>query len=33
MVTTSRPLWENHSPAHICPFDQACSYLEWAGKE
>jgi glutamate dehydrogenase (NAD(P)+) len=33
MVTTSRPVWENHSPAHICPFDQACSYLEWAGKE
>ncbi|WP_016949512.1 Glu/Leu/Phe/Val dehydrogenase [Anabaena sp. PCC 7108] len=33
MVTTSRPVWENHSPAHICPFDQACSYLEWAAKE
>lgn len=23
--------WED--PGHICPFDQACSYLEWAGKE
>ncbi|TAE58414.1 MAG: Glu/Leu/Phe/Val dehydrogenase [Nostocales cyanobacterium] len=33
MVTTSRPVWENQSPAHICPFDQACSYLEWAAKE
>jgi glutamate dehydrogenase (NAD(P)+) len=33
MVTTSLPLRENHSPAHICPYDQACSYLEWAAKE
>ncbi|WP_413171938.1 Glu/Leu/Phe/Val family dehydrogenase [Anabaena azotica] len=33
MVTTSRPVIETHSPAHICPFDQACSYLEWAAKE
>ena len=33
MVTTSLPLMENHSPAHICPYDQACSYLEWAAKE
>ncbi|MBD2664200.1 glutamate dehydrogenase [Richelia sinica FACHB-800] len=33
MVTTSIPVWETHSPAHICPFDQACSYLDWAGKE
>ena len=33
MVTTSLPLIENHSPAHICPYDQACSYLEWAAKE
>jgi len=33
MMTTSLPLIENHSPAHICPYDQACSYLEWAAKE
>lgn len=33
MVTASRPMIETHSPAHICPFDQACSYLEWAAKE
>ncbi|MBK1990885.1 Glu/Leu/Phe/Val dehydrogenase [Sphaerospermopsis aphanizomenoides BCCUSP55] len=33
MVTTSRLVIETHSPAHICPFDQACSYLEWAAKE
>ena len=33
MITTSLPLIENHSPAHICPYDQACSYLEWAAKE
>jgi len=33
MVTTSLPLMENHSPAHICPYDQACSYLQWAAKE
>jgi glutamate dehydrogenase (NAD(P)+) len=24
---------ESDSPAHICPYDQACSYLEWAAKE
>jgi glutamate dehydrogenase (NAD(P)+)/glutamate dehydrogenase (NADP+) len=24
---------ENPSPAHICPFDQACSYLEEAARE
>ena len=24
---------ENPSPAYICPFDQACSYLDAAGKE
>jgi glutamate dehydrogenase (NAD(P)+) len=33
MMTTSLPLIENHSPVHICPYDQACSYLEWAAKE
>jgi glutamate dehydrogenase/leucine dehydrogenase len=33
MVSTSLPPLESHSPAHICPFDQACSYLEWAAKE
>lgn len=33
MVSTSQRPLETHSPAHICPFDQACSYLEWAGKE
>jgi len=33
MVTTSLPLMESDSPAHICPYDQACSYLEWAAKE
>ena len=33
MMTTSLPLIENHSPAYICPYDQACSYLEWAAKE
>jgi glutamate dehydrogenase (NAD(P)+)/glutamate dehydrogenase (NADP+) len=33
MVSSSiRPL-ETPSPAHICPFDQACSYLEQAAKE
>jgi glutamate dehydrogenase/leucine dehydrogenase len=32
VVTPVLPL-ESHSPAHICPFDQACSYLEWAAKE
>jgi glutamate dehydrogenase (NAD(P)+) len=24
---------ESDSPAHICPYDQACSYLQWAAKE
>ncbi|MTJ07077.1 MULTISPECIES: Glu/Leu/Phe/Val dehydrogenase [unclassified Anabaena] len=33
MVLTSLPLMENQSPAYICPYDQACSYLEWAAKE
>lgn len=33
MVTTSLPLMESDSPAHICPYDQACSYLQWAAKE
>jgi glutamate dehydrogenase/leucine dehydrogenase len=33
MVSTSMLPLENASPAHICPFDQACSYLEWAAKE
>ena len=33
MVTTSLPLMENQSSAYICPYDQACSYLEWAAKE
>ncbi|MEA5619830.1 Glu/Leu/Phe/Val dehydrogenase [Cronbergia sp. UHCC 0137] len=33
MVATPLPSLENHSPGHICPFDQACSYLEWAAKE
>ncbi|MBW4478834.1 MAG: Glu/Leu/Phe/Val dehydrogenase [Tolypothrix brevis GSE-NOS-MK-07-07A] len=33
MVTTSLPPLETASPAHICPFDQACSYLEAAAKE
>ena len=33
MVTTSLPLMEADSPAHICPYDQACSYLQWAAKE
>ncbi|MEH2351057.1 MAG: Glu/Leu/Phe/Val dehydrogenase [Nostoc sp.] len=33
MISKSlRPL-EPASPAHICPFDQACSYLEAAAKE
>ncbi|GAB1544049.1 Glu/Leu/Phe/Val dehydrogenase [Scytonema sp. NUACC21] len=33
MISSSlRPL-EAASPAHICPFDQACSYLEQAAKE
>jgi glutamate dehydrogenase/leucine dehydrogenase len=33
MVSTSLPVVESPSPAYICPFDQACSYLEWAAKE
>ncbi|MEA5551889.1 Glu/Leu/Phe/Val dehydrogenase [Anabaena cylindrica UHCC 0172] len=33
MVSISLPSLESHSPAYICPYDQACSYLEWAGKE
>lgn len=33
MVSTSLSPLEAASPAHICPFDQACSYLEWAAKE
>jgi glutamate dehydrogenase (NAD(P)+)/glutamate dehydrogenase (NADP+) len=33
MVTTSLVPLEAPSPAHICPFDQACSYLEAAAKE
>ena len=33
MVTTSLPLMETQSSAYICPYDQACSYLEWAAKE
>ncbi|MBD0389085.1 MAG: Glu/Leu/Phe/Val dehydrogenase [Nostoc sp. C3-bin3] len=32
VATPVRPL-EPASPAHICPFDQACSYLEAAAKE
>jgi glutamate dehydrogenase/leucine dehydrogenase len=33
MVSMSRLPLEAASPAHICPFDQACSYLEAAAKE
>jgi glutamate dehydrogenase (NAD(P)+)/glutamate dehydrogenase (NADP+) len=33
MMTTSLLPLENASPAHICPFDQACSYLEQAARE
>lgn len=33
MVSTPVRSLETHSPAHICPFDQACSYLDWAAKE
>lgn len=33
MVTTSRLPLESASPGHICPFDQACSYLEAAARE
>lgn len=32
VATPLRPL-EAATPAHICPFDQACSYLDAAGKE
>ncbi|WP_414527718.1 Glu/Leu/Phe/Val family dehydrogenase [Nodularia chucula] len=33
MVFTSPLPFEAATPAHICPFDQACSYLDAAGKE
>ncbi len=33
MISTSLLPLETPSPAHICPFDQACSYLEAAAKE
>lgn len=33
MVASSFPSIETASPAHICPFDEACSYLEDAAKE
>ena len=33
MVLVPSQLIENQSPAYICPFDQACNYLEWAAKE
>ncbi|MBW4645725.1 MAG: Glu/Leu/Phe/Val dehydrogenase [Goleter apudmare HA4340-LM2] len=33
MVSMSTLPLESASPAHICPFDQACSYLEAAAKE
>ncbi|AHJ31570.1 Glu/Leu/Phe/Val dehydrogenase [Nodularia spumigena CS-584] len=33
MVLTSPLPLEAATPAHICPFDQACSYLDAAGKE
>ncbi|MEH2182471.1 Glu/Leu/Phe/Val family dehydrogenase [Nostoc sp.] len=33
MISKSLLLAETASPAHICPFDQACSYLEAAAKE
>jgi glutamate dehydrogenase/leucine dehydrogenase len=33
MVSRSMVSVEAASPAHICPFDQACSYLEAAAKE
>jgi glutamate dehydrogenase/leucine dehydrogenase len=33
MVLTSPLPLESATPAHICPFDQACSYLDAAGKE
>lgn len=33
MISKSLLPLEPASPAHICPFDQACSYLEAAAKE
>ncbi|MBW4667589.1 MAG: Glu/Leu/Phe/Val dehydrogenase [Cyanomargarita calcarea GSE-NOS-MK-12-04C] len=33
MMSNSLLPLESPSPAHICPFDQACSYLEAAAKE
>jgi glutamate dehydrogenase (NAD(P)+)/glutamate dehydrogenase (NADP+) len=33
MVSSSLLPQESTSPAHICPFDQACSYLEQAARE
>ena len=33
MVLSSLPSLESPSPAHICPLDGACSYLEQAAKE
>jgi glutamate dehydrogenase/leucine dehydrogenase len=33
MLSSSVRSLEAPSPAHICPYDQACSYLEQAAKE
>ncbi|BAZ37273.1 glutamate dehydrogenase (NADP) [Calothrix sp. NIES-4101] len=33
MISTSLLPLETPTPAHICPFDQACSYLEAAARE
>ena len=33
MISPSLPPLEASSPAYICPYDQACSYLEQAAKE
>ncbi|MBD2775692.1 Glu/Leu/Phe/Val family dehydrogenase [Iningainema tapete] len=33
MISTSLLPLETPTPAHICPFDQACSYLEQAARE
>ncbi|NMF65112.1 Glu/Leu/Phe/Val family dehydrogenase [Brasilonema octagenarum] len=33
MLSSSLPRLEQESPAYICPYDQACSYLEAAAKE
>jgi glutamate dehydrogenase/leucine dehydrogenase len=33
MISTSLLPLDSPTPAHICPFDQACSYLEAAAKE